>query len=227
MNETTNFSDVIKKSFLQLDSFNQVSFIEMFWSLLIAFGLGMLIYWVYRKCYRGVVYSHNYNVSFVLMTIITALIIMTISSNIVLSLGMVGALSIVRFRTAVKDPMDIMFMFWSISAGIATGATLYAFAIVGSIVITLVIFFMARRQNSDAPYLLVIHFDDEAAEPVKIALRKLKYVLKSKTVRKHVTEMTVEIRLKDPDDTQFINELSNVNGVSDVVLVSYNGDYAQ
>lgn len=227
MNETTNFSDVIKKSFLQLDSFNQVSFIEMFWSLLIAFAIGMLIYWVYRKCYRGVVYSHNYNVSFVLMTIITSLIIMTISSNIVLSLGMVGALSIVRFRTAVKDPMDIMFMFWAISAGIATGATLYAFAIVGSIVITIVIFFMSRRQNGEAPYLLVIHYDESAAEPVKIALRKLKYVLKSKTVRKNITEMTVEIRLADPDNTQFINELSNVSGVSDVVLVSYNGDYAQ
>lgn len=225
MDQMINFQDIIKKSVLQLEAFTQVSVVEIFWGMLISFLIGLFIYIVYKKCFRGVVYSHNYNVSFVLMTMITSLIIMTISTNIVLSLGMVGALSIVRFRTAVKDPMDIVYMFWAISAGIATGAKMYPLSIFGSLAIALAIYLLSRFGRRDQPYLLMIQYGDEANDEVRAKLRKRKHVLKSKTVRKEMTEMTVELRLKD-DNTSLLNELSAIGGVKDVVLVSYNGDYA-
>jgi hypothetical protein len=223
--EELNFTDIIKKSVLNLESFQQASVVQIIIGLVLAFALGMFIYWTYYKTFRGVVYSHNYNITFVIMTMLTTLIIMTISTNIVLSLGMVGALSIVRFRTAVKDPLDIMFMFWAIAVGIATGAEMYPLAVIGSIATSAALFYLSRRRKIGAPYLVIIQFEEKAGDEVKIALRKLKYVLKSKTVRKQMTEMTVEIRLRE-DNTAFVNELSAIDGVQDVVLVSYNGDYA-
>ncbi|WP_237728571.1 DUF4956 domain-containing protein [Paenibacillus sp. OSY-SE] len=150
---------------------------------------------------------------------------MTISTNIVLSLGMVGALSIVRFRTAVKDPMDIVYMFWAISVGIANGAEIYPVSVFGSLAVGAAIFWLSRRKVRDAPYLLIVKYEEPAQDEVLSRLRKLKYVLKSKTVHKQMTEMTVETRLRD-DNTAFVNELSGVVGVRDVMLVSYNGDYA-
>lgn len=226
MGDVLNFQDLFKKSVLNLESFNSVSVVDIFWGLLVALAVGLFIYFVYRKCFRGVVYSHNYNVTFVLMTIITALIIMTISTNIVLSLGMVGALSIVRFRTAVKDPMDIIYMFWAVSAGIAAGAKIYAVAIIGSLVVGAVIWWLSRRKEAAPPYLIVLHYEEQAEEEVKRVVRKLNAVLKSKTVRKGMAELTVEIRLRN-DNTSFIGELSGIAGVTDVALVSYNGEYSQ
>ena len=226
MDDLVNFRDIIKKSALNLNSFESVSYVDMLLGLLASFLIGMFIYYVYRTCYRGVVYSHNYNVTFVLMTIITSLIIMTISTNIVLSLGMVGALSIVRFRTAVKDPMDIIYMFWAVSAGIATGAKIYPLAIVGSLVVGATIWWLSRRKDATAPYLLILHYEAIAEDEVKRSTRKLNAVVKSKTVRKDMTELTVELRLRG-DNTSFVNELSSVEGVKDVSLVSYNGEYAQ
>lgn len=225
MGDTTNFQDLFKKSILELESFKQVSLLELSIGILIAFALGMFIYWTYYKTFRGVVYSHNYNITFVIMTMLTTLIIMTISTNIVLSLGMVGALSIVRFRTAVKDPMDIMFTFWAVTAGIATGAKIYPIAILGSLAISGVLFLLAKRKGKDAPYLLILQYEEKASDDIKVRLRRMKYVLKSKTVRKDMTEMTVELRLKD-DNTAFVSELSSLDGVKDVALISYNGDYA-
>lgn len=146
MNDQLNFQNIIKKSVLGLDSFTSVSYIEIIFGLLCSFGIGMFIYWVYKRCFRGVVYSYNYNVSFVLMTMITTLIIMTISTNIVLSLGMVGALSIVRFRTAVKDPLDIVYMFWSIAAGIAIGAQMYPLAIMGSLAFGATLAWLSKKK---------------------------------------------------------------------------------
>lgn len=226
MGDVLNFQDLFKKSVLNLESFNSVSVVDIFWGLLVALAVGLFIYFVYRKCFRGVVYSHNYNVTFVLMTIITALIIMTISTNIVLSLGMVGALSIVRFRTAVKDPMDIIYMFWAVSAGIAAGAKIYAVAMIGSLVVGAVIWWLSRRKEAAPPYLIVLHYEEQAEEEVKRVVRKLNAVLKSKTVRKGMAELTVEIRLRN-DNTSFIGELSGIAGVTDVALVSYNGEYSQ
>lgn len=221
-----SFEDIIKKSVLTLESFRSISYIDMILGLAIAFVIGMYIYWIYRKSFRGVVYSYNYNVSFVLMTMITSLIIMTISTNIVLSLGMVGALSIVRFRTAVKDPLDIVFMFWAISAGIATGAKIYPLAIGGSIIIGLVILWMSKRKIREEAYLLIIRYNDVAVTALRTELKKLKGKLKSKNVRKNYTEVTYEIKLSD-DNTAFLHLIIEIEGVSDASLVNYTGDYAQ
>ena len=219
-----NFEDFFKKSVLELESFKQVSIIEIVIGILIAFTIGMFIYWTYHKTFRGVVYSHNYNITFVIMTMLTALIIMTISTNIILSLGMVGALSITRFRTAVKDPMDITYTFWAITAGIATGAKIYPVAIIGSLAVSAALFLLSKRKGKDAPYLLINQYEEIASDMVKTVLRRMKYILKSKTVRKDLTEMTVEMRLKN-DNTAFVSELSGIEGVKDVTLMSYNGDY--
>lgn len=226
MGNTTNFQDLFKKSWLHLETFNSVDYIDITIGLLCSFAIGMFIYMIYRKTFRGVVYSYNYNVTFVLMTMITSLIIMTISTNIVLSLGMVGALSIVRFRTAVKDPLDIVYMFWAISAGIATGAKLYPISLVGSLAIGLTLIWLSRRKIREQPYLLIIRHTGAAVIDLRTRMRKMNYVLKSKTVRKEYTELTVEMRLRD-DNTTFVDELSAIEGVLDVALINYTGDYAQ
>ncbi|HZG83052.1 MAG TPA: DUF4956 domain-containing protein [Brevibacillus sp.] len=226
MDEVISFQDIIKKSFLHLEAFRSVSYIDMILGLLCSFAIGMFIYWIYRKTFRGVVYSYNYNVSFVLMSMLTALIIMTISTNIVLSLGMVGALSIVRFRTAVKDPLDIVYMFWSLTAGIASGAKMYPLALGGSLVIGLVIIWMSKRKVTEQAYLMIVRHTEEATDALRVEMRKLNSKLKSKTVRKGFTEITVEVMLRD-DNTAFVQTISELEGVSDVSLINYTGDYAQ
>lgn len=226
MNDTMKFDDIIKKSVLSLDAFRSVSYIDMIIGFISSFAIGMFIYWVYRKYFRGVVYSYNYNVSFVLMTMITTLIIMTISTNIVLSLGMVGALSIVRFRTAVKDPLDIVYMFWAISAGIANGAKMYPLAIFGSLFIGLTLAWLSKKKTKQQSYLLIIRHLDEATDELRLQLRKLDTKLKSKTVRKDYTEMTLEISLRD-DNTAFMKVINDIDGVLESSLVNYTGDYAQ
>lgn len=226
MEDSINFQDIIKKSILHLEAFRDISYIDVLLGIVASFGIGMFIYAIYRKTFRGVVYSYNYNVTFVLMTMITTLIIMTISTNIVLSLGMVGALSIVRFRTAVKDPLDIVYMFWAISAGIATGAKLYPVALIGSAAVGIVLLLLSRRKIREQPYLLIIRHTDESIGELRTKLRQLNYRVKSKTVRKNFTELTLEMRLRD-DNTAFVNELSRIEGVEDVALINYTGDYAQ
>lgn len=226
MNETINFQDVIKKSMLHLEAFRSINYVDMIIGLACSFVIGMFIYWIYRKYFRGVVYSYNYNVSFVLMTMITTLIIMTISTNIVLSLGMVGALSIVRFRTAVKDPLDIVYMFWAIAAGISTGAKMYPLALFGSLAVGLTVAWLSKRKTKQQSFLLIIRHMDEATDELRTQLRKLDSKLKSKTVRKDFTELTVEISLRD-DNTAFMKVINNINGVMECSLINYTGDYAQ
>lgn len=226
MGETINFQDIIKKSVLNLEAFRNISYVDMMLGLLCSFGIGMFIFWIYRRTFRGVVYSYNYNVSFVLMTVITALIIMTISTNIVLSLGMVGALSIVRFRTAVKDPLDIVYMFWAIAVGIASGAKMYPLALFGSAVIGLILIWLSRRKLKEQAYLLIVRHSEAATDELRLQLRKLDSKLKSKTARKDYIEQTVEVMLRD-DNTSFVHTISNIPGVHDVSLINYTGDYAQ
>lgn len=226
MGDVTSFQDLFKKSVLHLEAFRNVSFIDVVIGLIASFAIGMFIYFIYRKTFRGVVYSYNYNVSFVLMTMITAMIMMTISTNIVLSLGMVGALSIVRFRTAVKDPLDIVYMFWAISAGIACGAKLYPIAFTGSAAVGLALVWMSGRKIREQPYLFIIRHTEKAADDIRTRLRRMTYHLKSKTVRNDFIELTLEIRLRD-DNTAFVNEFSAIDGVIDVALINYTGDYAQ
>lgn len=225
MNNTLNFTDVIKNSVLNANVFGSISVIGVITGLIAAYLLGMLIFFVYRKSYKGVVYSFSFNYSLVLMTMITALIIMTISSNIVLSLGMVGALSIVRFRTAIKDPMDIIYLFWAIAAGIATGAGIYPIAIIGSGMISFAILSMAWFKGKQQSYILVIHHADDAHEGVRRIIDRFKYNIKSKTVKNGQVELTIELKLPT-ENTTFVSEISALDGVKDAILVQYNADYA-
>jgi uncharacterized membrane protein YhiD involved in acid resistance len=224
MGEIT-FNDLIKKSFLKLDVFAKISIFDVVVVVLLTLLVGMFIFYIYKKTFRGVVYNYSFNAALVMMCLITSLIIMTISSNVVLSLGMVGALSIVRFRTALKDPMDIVFMFWAIAAGIASGAGIYPVSIIGSLFVGGILLGLSKIKPSDEVFLLVIHYEESAADEVKRILNKIPYVLKSKTVTSKNTELTVEIRIRD-NNTAIVNELSVVSGVIDAVLVSYNGEYA-
>ncbi|MBO8155715.1 MAG: DUF4956 domain-containing protein [Bacillaceae bacterium] len=226
MGDTINFQDLFRQGFQGLQNMmSSISLLDVAIALFIGLITGLFIFFIYRKAFRGVVYNHNFNVTLVLMTMITSLIILTISTNIVLSLGMVGALSIVRFRTAIKDPLDIVFMFWSISAGIAIGAKVYSVALLGSLILGVTVYFLAKHKLKGMAYLLIIHFKEEAEYAVNYHLKGLGHKLKSKTIRNQTIELVVELKLKE-EKTEFVQELSVVEGVQDVSLVSYNGDYA-
>lgn len=220
-----NFNDIFKKSFTEMSGFFVSSFRDMAIGMAISLLLGLFIFWMYKKTTRAVVYSHSFNVSLILLTMITCLVILTISSNVLLSLGMVGALSIVRFRTAIKDPFDVIFMFWAIAVGITAGAGFYTLATFGSAFIGAVVYLMTLQRSRVNVYLLVMRYEEEAADEVKQQIRKMKYALKSKIVKDKTTELTVELKLKG-DNTAFVQKLSEINGMKDVSLVQYNGDYA-
>ncbi|NMA85540.1 MAG: DUF4956 domain-containing protein [Epulopiscium sp.] len=196
-------------------------------ALCISFVIGLFIFMVYKKTYIGVMYSSSFGISLIAMNLITTLVILAVSSNLITSLGMVGALSIVRFRTVVKDPLDLVYLFWSITAGIIVGAGLIPLAIIGSVVIGIILFVFVNRKTTDTPYVVVINCDDESAEAESIAMLRgntKKYLVKSKNVSRSGIELTIEVRLKDAS-VKFLNELLNIGGVSNAVLVSYNGDY--
>lgn len=192
----------------------------------LSFAIGLFIYAVYKKTYSGVMYSNAFGVSLISMSMITSLVIIAVTSNVVLSLGMVGALSIVRFRTAIKEPMDIAFLFWAIAVGIVLGAGLIPLAIIGSVIIGVIIILFSTRKIGDTPYILVVSCDGQNAEKQAGALiynNAKKSVLKSKTVNSSGVEFTYEVRVKN--DTDFVNSISEVTGVNNVVLVTYNGEY--
>ena len=220
-----NFNDIFKSSFL--DNITSVSIVDMLLTLVLAFGLGLFIFLVYKKTYSGVMYSSSFGGTLVALTMITAMTILAVTSNVVLSLGMVGALSIVRFRAAIKEPMDIAFLFWSIAAGIVLAAGMIPLAVIGSVIIGVVMLVFINRKAVHDPYIAVISCVDAAAEKAAVAyLNKHveKAVIKSKTAQNGNIEMTWEIRLLG-HETDFITELSEMNGVNSAVLVSYNGDY--
>lgn len=219
------FNDIFKSSFLEKVS--SFSILDVIIAMAVAFALGLFIYVVYKKTFRGVMYSSSFGVALMAMTLITTLIILAVTSNVILSLGMVGALSIVRFRTAVKEPLDIAFLFWAISAGIVTGAGLIPLAVVGSILIGIVLLVFVNKKTSDTPYIAVISCADENAEKRVWEILKdntAKQLLKSKTVTSEGTELTVEIKLKD-SSARVCNLLSDAEGIKKCVLVSYNGEY--
>ncbi len=219
------FNDIFKSSFL--NNVNSVSILDMALAMILAFGIGMFIFYVYKKTYAGVMYSSSFGVTLVALTLITTLVILAVTSNVVLSLGMVGALSIVRFRTAIKEPMDIAFLFWSIAAGIVLAAGMIPLAVLGSVMIGIVLLLFATRKSHTAPYIVVVTCDgheNERRVTEYLKQKTEKCQLKSKTARKGAVELNMEIRLKD-DNTDFINELTELDGVEHAVLVSYNGDY--
>lgn len=219
------FSDVFKSSFLS--NINSFSTLDVLLALGIAFVLGLFIFLIYKKTYQGVMYSDSFGVSLIAMSMITSLVIIAVTSNVVLSLGMVGALSIVRFRTAIKEPMDIAFLFWAIAAGIVLGAGLLPLAIIGSVIIGIVIVVFSTRKIGETPYILVVNCADEETENVVNTFIKedaKKSVLKSKSVNKLGIELTYEVRIKN-DNTGFVTKVSACEGVTNAVLVSYNGEY--
>lgn len=224
--QSINFGDIFKSSFIE--RIDMISYLDMIIALGLAFVLGLFIMQVYKKTFKGVMYSSSFAVSLMALTLITTLIILAVTSNVILSLGMVGALSIVRFRSAIKEPMDIAFLFWAISVGIVTGAGLIPLSVIGSLFIGIIMILFVNKKTLDNPYILVINCDNDYSEEETIKLigkNVTKYVVKSKTVSPtNGIEMTVEIGLKDKT-TAFVNEVSKIEGVSNVVLVSYNGDY--
>ena len=221
------FQDIFKSGFL--DSFQSFSLADIVISLAAAFFIGLFIFYVYQKTYSGVLYSRSFNVSLVAIQLVTTLVICGVTSNVVLSLGMVGALSIVRFRTAVKDPMDLVFLFWAIAEGILCGAALLPLALLGCPVIGIFLLVFANRQQKDNPYLIIIRLEDMEREgEIAAFLRKQvkKMLLKSKTVTGGAgTELIYEIRPVD-GDSRFVNTISKMEGVESAVMVSYDGNYA-
>ena len=219
------FQDIFKSSFLE--NINSVTILDMVIALALAFGLGLFIFLIYKKTYTGVMYSASFGVTLVALTMITTLVILAVTSNVVLSLGMVGALSIVRFRTAIKEPLDIAFLFWSIAVGIVLAAGMIPLAVIGSVVIGLVLLVFVNKKSHLHPYILVLQCDGHQTEVQARAFLEQytqRCVLKSKTVQREQVELNLEIRLKE-DNTDFINALSTMPGVYSAVLVSYNGDY--
>lgn len=219
------FNDIFKSSFLQ--NVSSVQPLDMLIALTLAFCVGLFIFYVYKKTYQGVMFSSSFGVTLVALTMITTLVILAVTSNVVLSLGMVGALSIVRFRTAIKEPLDIAFLFWSIAAGIVLAAGLVPLAVFGSVFIGVILLLFVNRKSASNPYIVVLQCDN--AENEKAAFSCLaghtkRCVVKSKTAQKDLIELNCEIRLLD-DSTDFINELAAMPGVRSAVLVSYNGDY--
>lgn len=219
------FNDIFKSSFLE--NVTSVSVLDMTLTLLLAFALGLFIYFVYKKTFSGVMYSSSFGVTLIALTMITALVILAVTSNVVLSLGMVGALSIVRFRTAIKEPLDIAFLFWSITVGIVLAAGLIPLAVFGSAVIGIVLIVFVNKKSYTNPYIVVLQCEDHDSEvhaKEYLDQHAKRCVVKSKSAQKGLIELNLEIRLKE-DNTDFINELADMPKVHSAVLVSYNGDY--
>ncbi len=219
------FRDIFKSSFL--DNVSSISIFDMALALVLAFGVGLFIFFIYKKTYAGVMYSSSFGVTLVALTMITTLVILAVTSNVVLSLGMVGALSIVRFRTAIKEPLDIAFLFWAIAAGIVLAAGMIPLAVFGSVLIGIILLIFANRKDMANPYIVVLTCNGHESEEKALAYLKGKTkrcTVKSKSAQKGSVELNLEVRLLS-DDTDFINELSDLDGVQSAVLVSYNGDY--
>ena len=220
------FNDIFQSSFLQ--NISSVSILDMIIALALAFCIGLFIFFVYKKTFAGVMYSTAFGVSLIAMTMITTLVILAVTSNVVLSLGMVGALSIVRFRSAIKEPLDIAFLFWAIAVGIVLAAGMIPLAVIGSVIIgVILLIFVNVRGGTTQPFIVVLQCENAEAEKLAtayLAEHTTKNKLKSKSVQKGAVELNMEIRLQD-EDTDFVNALSEIEGVRSAVLVSFNGEY--
>lgn len=217
--------DFIKKSVLESGMFGQSDVGRILAGLAASLVLGCLIYAVYKHFYAGVIYSRSFAVTLVGMTVLTCMVTLAISTNIVISLGMVGALSIVRFRTAIKDPMDLLYLFWAITTGITTGAGMYALALVAAVVLIVLIWLFYHKQRSGEIYVAVIHYEgDETGDEIIRAFGKMKYFIKSKTMRGSSTEMAVEVCCKR-GNMFFAEQIRGMEHVKDITLIQYNGEY--
>ncbi len=228
--DQTTFADVLQKSFIAMSmgGTDRITTLNILINVSMSFLVGMFIFYIYKKTYQGVLYQRSFNISLVLASTVTALIIMTISGNLILSLGMVGALSIVRFRTPVKDSMDLIFLFWAISAGIANGVGYYNISIVGSIMIAVFLLLLTRSGKGIADtFLLVVQLSEGADENAvldQIHANTEKASIKSKSISDIGTEITMELRVPDSADTDFINKLQSEGKVTRATLVAYDQD---
>ncbi len=219
------FSDIFKSSFLE--SVTEFSPIDTFIGLLFALIIGLFIFVIYKKTFSGIMYSTGFAMTLVGLSLVTTLVIMAVTSNVVLSLGMVGALSIVRFRTAIKEPMEIVFLFWSLAAGIVIGAGMIPLAVIGSLIIGIILYLFANKIFHDTPYILIVNCNDEKSEENALNLidkSVAKYIVKSKTVNASGVEVTAEIRVKN-SETSFVNRINDIKGISSATLVAFNGEY--
>lgn len=220
-----SFNDIFKSSFLE--SVSTFSVLDTLIGLTVSLLIGLFIFVIYKKTLTGVLYSEGFGLTLVGLSLVTTLVIMAVTSNVVLSLGMVGALSIVRFRTAIKEPVEIVFLFWSLAIGIVVGAGLIPLAVIGSAIIGVILLLFANRKVQNNPYILVVNCEDEAVEAgaMQIVERSTRHaVVKAKTVNASGIELTVELRTKDAS-TEFINQISRLSGVQNATLVSYSGEY--
>ncbi len=222
-----HFKDIFKASFLERSA--SFSVVDTVISLALACAIGLFIYYIYKKTYSGVLFSRSFGISLVALAMISTFVILAVTSNVVLSLGMVGALSIVRFRTAVKDPLDIVYLFWAIGVGIVLGACMYPLAIIGSLIVGGILYLFSVKQKSGDAYILILAFSSPDTEQNAVSIVKQyvdKMAVKSKTVTRDYTEITYAVSLKS-DDTTFIRTLAELSGVEKALLVNYNGDYME
>ncbi|MFW0782284.1 DUF4956 domain-containing protein [Rossellomorea marisflavi] len=226
MNEQINFSDIFKSSFIEKTT--SFSLTDSIIGLVVAFLIGLFIYVVYKKTFNGVIYSHSFNISLLIMTMATALVIMGISNNVLLSLGMVGALSIVRFRTPIKDPMDLVYIFWSIVSGILCGAGFIPLVVIGSVLIGIVLLVFVNKMTVENPFLLIVKAGGgSSSEAIEAELKKLtsRYQLKSQSfMGSDEMETTYEVRMKT-GESAMLAKLKALPGIKSAVMVSYDGNF--
>ncbi len=212
------FQDIFKKAFLA--NIGELDLSTALISSAIALLLGVVIYLTYTYTFSGVIYSKNFGISLVAATMLTSVIVITLTSNIVLSLGMVGALSIVRFRTAIKEPLDVIYLFWSITTVIVCGAGLYLYATLSILVISGLFFAMTKIKDPYRKYIVIINFEKDASNAVQAVLDNTHYILRSRTINKNEFEMIIEIDAKE-EKNMFTNRLSEIDKVTNVSLVHY------
>ncbi|HOK68255.1 MAG TPA: DUF4956 domain-containing protein [Bacillota bacterium] len=215
-----NFNDETFKQY-----FNWLTISETLIVLVVALVMGLLICFIYTKFFRGVVYSRTFSITLIGMCVMTSMVTLAISSNIVISLGMVGALSIVRYRTAIKEPLDLLYLFWSITTGITVGAKMYVLSVIAAVIMILIILLFSRRSITGRVYIMVVHYvGDLAGDMIRKALGSAKYRIKSKTVRKDASEMAIEIFAKG-DSMAFVEKIRAIDNVLDVTIIQYDGEY--
>ena len=219
------FNDIFKSSFLE--NISAFSVVDTLIGLAVSLVAGLFIFVIYKKTLTGVMYSSGFALTLVGLALVTTLVIMAVTSNVVLSLGMVGALSIVRFRAAIKEPVEIVFLFWSIAVGIVIGAGMIPLALIGSAIIGTILLIFANRKVHNNPYILVLDCADESSEKELYDILKEEtqhFIIKSKTINDSGIELTAELRTKDAS-TAFVNRISVIQGVKNTTLVAYNGEY--
>lgn len=222
-----SIEDVIKKSFLE--SFggtnSTTGVLTMIIALVVAFLFGLVICMIYNKFYRGVVYNRSFAITLVGMSVMTAMVTLAISTNVVISLGMVGALSIVRYRTAIKEPLDLLYLFWAITTGITCGAQMYVLAVIAGVIMTVLLIFFNRRQKGGHLYIVIVHCNDDASnDMIRRAMGNIRYRIKSTTSRGNHTEIAMEVYIPN-SNMAFVEKLRSIDGIDDVTTIQYNGEY--